>query len=702
MESRWSDEKAAEYIERYGPQWGEDLALRTYLGVLIGSENQLVIHGGGNSSVKTWAVNILGQSRSVILVKASGVNMAKIEPKDYASLDLEYLKKLRALSELADEEMRNEFQTHICNSGSLSPSIETLAHAFLPKKFVDHTHADAILALTNQPEGEKIAQEALGPEVLILPYITPGFHLAQATANAFADKPQSKAIVWSKHGLITWGDTARESYENTISLITKAERYITRHARRSWVVSETTPVEFAQKRYVEIAPILRGILALPSGDPDRPHRRTILRPLIDRATLDFVGSDSGRDLALSPPLTADHLIRTKSLPLWIDRPDFANPAKLREQLSAGIQAYRSEYEAYLERHRDQMPAGVQCMDSLPRIILMPGLGVVCSGKNQGAADVIRDIAQHTLAVKMQIASMGSYLGCEESDLFHMEYRALQHAKLSAEKELPLGRQVALVTGAAGAIGSGICRGLLEQGAHVAITDLPGENLDSLAAELAAIHGERVLRVALDVTNSDSVDRAFSEISAMWGGVDLVIINAGLALVSSLENMDLEAFRKLERVNTEGTLLLLRAAGRHFRVQGTGGDIVLISTKNVFAPGAMFGAYSATKSASHQLARIASQEFASMDVRVNMIAPDAVFADGDRKSGLWAAVGPDRMKARGLKEDELQEYYRNRNLLKARVTASHVANAVLFFATRQTPSTGATIPVDGGLPDSTPR
>jgi NAD(P)-dependent dehydrogenase (short-subunit alcohol dehydrogenase family) len=273
----------------------------------------------------------------------------------------------------------------------------------------------------------------------------------------------------------------------------------------------------------------------------------------------------------------------------------------------------------------------------------------------------------------------------------------------ASEGLPLEGQVALVTGAAGAIGSGICVGLLESGCHVAATDLPGGNLDSLVNELAEAAPDSIIGVGLDVTDRDSVAHGFSEVSRVWGGVDIVIVSAGIPLIASLTEMDLEDFRKLEAVNVEGTLLTLSEAGRHLRLQGTGGDIVLISTKNVFAPGARFGAYSATKAAAHQLARIASLELAEFGIRVNMVAPDAVFSSAKRKSGLWEKIGPDRMRHKGIADAEaLQEYYRNRNLLKARVTAEHVANAVLFLVTRQTPTTGATIPVDGGLPDATPR
>jgi NAD(P)-dependent dehydrogenase (short-subunit alcohol dehydrogenase family) len=237
---------------------------------------------------------------------------------------------------------------------------------------------------------------------------------------------------------------------------------------------------------------------------------------------------------------------------------------------------------------------------------------------------------------------------------------------------------------------------------VALTDLAGENLDRLAQELKLRFEDQVISLPMDVTEQESVRRAMGAVLRQWGGVDLVVVNAGLAHAAKLEEMELEAFRRLERVNVEGTLNVLAEAGRHFKLQQTGGDVVMVSTKNVFAPGAGFGAYSATKAAAHQLARIASLELAPLGVRVNMVAPDAVFGHGSRRSGLWATVGPERMRARGLDEQGLEEYYRQRNLLKTRVTAADVARAVMFFATRQTPTTGATLPVDGGLPDATPR
>jgi NAD(P)-dependent dehydrogenase (short-subunit alcohol dehydrogenase family) len=379
-----------------------------------------------------------------------------------------------------------------------------------------------------------------------------------------------------------------------------------------------------------VAPILRGLLAQPTGDDDHPHLPAILKSHADTDALAFAATCQCPPLALKNVRTAPLRLE----PLRGDEPD----EELRTRLASACATYKAENRAN------------------PEIILLPDVAV------------------------FQVVPPAPTPGSDPR----------------------LAGRVAVVTGAAGAIGYGICRGLLQHGCHVAITDLAGEKLDQFVAEFQAGDPARTVAVPMDVTDPASVARAFAQVVAHWGGVDIVVLNAGIALASPLVEIELEAYRRLERVNSEGTLLVLAEAGRQFARQNLGGDVVLVSTKNVFAPGAGFGAYSATKAAAHQLARIASLEFAPLHVRVNMVAPDAVFSGGTHKSGLWAEVGPGRMKARGLDEKGLEEYYRNRNLLKAKVTAEHVANAVLFFALRQTPTTGACIPVDGGLPDATPR
>jgi len=428
--------------------------------------------------------------------------------------------------------------------------------------------------------------------------------------------------------------------------------------------------EEASEKLLAVLPLLRGLLARPNGQ-DIPYDYVVVRAISSPEVMSFLAKDNAQSLAESMPLYPAHVQYLGSEPLWVEIADIDDAAQVKEPVAAAV-------AAYAEQHQGMMP----------RVLLLPGLGAVVAGADARQANRASLLARLTLAALRPL----------DLDLHKEDY-----PQFGPAAGLPLQGRVAVVTGAAGAIGAGICRGLLLQGAHVAVTDLPGERLDALVAELGEIDASRVAGVPLDVTDPDSVDRGMAQIVATWGGVDIAIINAGVAHVSRLEEMDLEVFRRLEKINVEGALLLLRAMGRHFKLQGTGGDIVMVSTKNVFAPGAGFGAYSATKAAAHQLSRIACVEMAEMGVRVNMVAPDAVFSDhGARKSGLWQEVGPSRMKARGLDEAGLEEYYRSRNQLKARITPDHVANAVLFFVTHQTPTTGATIPVDGGLPDAVPR
>ncbi|MBF0454679.1 MAG: bifunctional aldolase/short-chain dehydrogenase [Magnetococcales bacterium] len=689
MKNLWSEQEAAASRQKWAEGSQSALALRIYSSHLLGQNPSLVLHGGGNCSLKSQQTDLLGRQVPALFVKASGHDMGHLTLAGLPGLKLAGLQELQALKNLDDLAMVNQLRSHLFDADAPTPSIEALLHAFLPPRFIDHSHADAILTLSNQTNGAQLLRQALGDQVIILPYVHPGFALAKAAAEAFAAQPTAHGMVLMQHGLITWGEEARTSYDRHIELVTLAENAIQKQIGTPPTLPKIDLQE-AKKRYRAIAPQLRGGLSIPSQQPGRPRKRFILRPLIQPESLAMVGDEQSQEQLLTPPLTSDHLIRTKPLGVWIEN---------SRLIPLALSAYREAYLAYVNRYArpDQTP-----YDSSPRVLFLPGIGAVCAGESADKATVVRDITRQTIQVKSQIAAMGTYKGLSESQLFEMEYHPLQQAKMERQSSPALEGSVAVITGAAGAIGAGICRELLQQGCHVAATDLAGEPLNALVAELAADHPGRVVAVAMDVTSPEGVHEAFGQIIDTWGGVDLVVINAGLAHVSSLEEMSMEAFQRLQRVNVEGTLNLFSETGRLLKKQGSGGDVVLISTKNVFAPGANFGAYSATKAAAHQLARIASLEMAAMDVRVNMVAPDAVFSEGSRKSGLWAEVGPDRMKARGLDEAGLEAYYQNRNLLKSAVTARHVANAVLYFATRQSPTTGATLPVDGGLPDATPR
>lgn len=704
MNNDWVEAEAGDFIKTYGSEGGGAIALLAYATRLVGRQPDLAMHGGGNTSLKGKIKTLVGDEVAALFVKASGVAMDRMAPADFIALDLGYLKKLRHVSSLDDESMAGEFRTHMLGPSGALPSIETLMHAFIDRTAVVHTHPNAILTLANRDKGEETVLAALGGDVGVVPYANAGLALGRAVADALDRKKECRAIVVLHHGLITWGADPKAAYDATVEMVDRAEAYIRASRRQRFPAGRANAAETAQKRYAEIAPLLRGLLSPVSNDPDHPYEKVILSPLISGEALDFLDSPQAGELARTAPLTPDYLVRTKAYPLFIEKPAYDDIPLLRRQLAGEIDSFRARYDAYVKKYAPRLAGFTAAgFDLLPKVVLLPGLGAVCAGPDSEAARIARDITEQTLVVKRAIHETGgTYLGLTEDHLFDMEFRMFQRAKVAGRGPVPLRGSVAIVTGAAGAIGSGICDELLRQGCNVAVTDLPGEPLDLAVHTLKDLYGERVIGVPLDVTDIASVSGAFESIAAAFGGIDIVVINAGLAHVSALTEMDLEAFRKLERVNVEGTLLLLAQAGKCFRLQNIGGDIVLVSTKNVFAPGAKFGAYSATKAAAHQLCRIASIEFAELGVRVNMVSPDAVFAHGAKKSGLWAQVGPDRMKARGLDEKGLEEYYRQRNLLKARVTAEHVARAVVFFVTRQTPTTGATLPVDGGLPDSTPR
>ena len=350
-----------------------------------------------------------------------------------------------------------------------------------------------MLALTNQAEAAMRVREALGEDVIILDYVKPGFKLAKAAAAAYDSRPGSRAMVWMRHGLVTWGATARESYEATIEAGHAGPSDTWRSVpARPLVVQVSTPPSLAEKRLAAVAPLVRGLLAEPSGDADRPYRRVILQSLTDRATLDFVDSDRGKQIALSPPLTSDHLIRTKALPLWLDDPAYDDPARLRQQLTTALRRIHGCLQGL---HREELGALARRPGS--RLILCPACCCCLAWVRSVRARMFRQRRSPAtsrltrLAVKAQIAAMGTYEGLSESHLFEMEYHTLQHAKLGKRDELPLAREVAVITGAAGAIGSAIAQGLLENGCHVAVTDLAGQALDNLVADLKGTFGDRV-------------------------------------------------------------------------------------------------------------------------------------------------------------------------------------------------------------------
>ncbi|MFQ5749065.1 MAG: bifunctional aldolase/short-chain dehydrogenase [Planctomycetota bacterium] len=701
MASRWEDTEAERFRKKYAPRWGEALALRLYTSRLIGSDSSLVLHGGGNTSVKDTRPDFFSRPREVLFVKGSGWDLAAIEPEGFPALDLAALLPLRSLAELSDEEMVNQLRTHLLDAGAPTPSIEALLHAFLPHRFVDHSHAGAILALSNQEEGERWVREALGERVAALPWIQPGFPLAVAVARAVEEHPGCEGAVLHRHGLFTFGETARESFERHVALVERAREFLAARGPAPAAQGLSVSRAEAAKRAARLAPVLRGVLSRTAETDAGPGRflltwsgGTEIRSLLEarHAAARFD----------TPPLTPDHAIRIKGRPCFLEGIDWdGSEEAMRERVEQACREFADSYRAYRE-------AGVAArgprkpLDPAPRLILVPGCGLFAAGTSVPAARIARDLGLHNLEFKAAARGLGPYRGLSDLELFDMEYWPLEQAKLGRKPRALLEGQVAVITGGAGAVGEGIAEVLAEAGAAVVVLDREGPAAAQAAARLNARTGAPVFSLEADVTVEASLEEAFEEICRRHGGLDVLIPCAGAAAAASLLELSPRDLRRLFEVNQLGVQLTLRAGGRILHAQGTGGSVVIVSSKNVLAPGAGFGAYSSTKAGAHQLGRVAALEWAAQGIHVNMVCPDAVFGHGENPSRLWQEVGPRRARSRGLAPEELEDFYVQRNLLKRRVTARDVGRAVLFFASRATPTTGAVLPVDGGIAAAFPR
>lgn len=648
---------------------------------LLGADPSLVLHGGGNTSAKSSVEDLLGRALEVIYVKGSGWDLGSIEAPGLPALDLQRLRELRSLEAMTDEEMVREVRRCLLDPQAPNPSVETLLHAFLPHRFIDHSHADAILALSNRVDGEALCQEVYGDRVAYLPFIMPGFPLAKAVAEVVEAQPDVEGVLLHQHGLFTFAESGEESLRRHLDLVALAEaRYA--GEKNAALAAQAEPTLKAQA----FLPSLRGFLQELSGNDAPFVLETRAQPWILAA---LAGADAEAQL-VTPPLTPDHALRTKNLPCWIGSVE-------TEAMRQTLEAYAEEYRGYFARCTAARGERIM-LDPMPRVLLVPGYGLIGVGAHAKAASIAADLAEHTILTKTAGVCLGTYRGLDELDLFDMEYWSLEQAKLGKKKAAELEGQVAVITGGAGAIGEGIARVLLDAGAAVALLDRDVE----AAREAAKRLGGAVMSVACDVTSEDSMQEAMDAVCARFGGVDILIPNAGVAHVAPLQDLEAADWERVVAVNQTGVLNTLKVGSGILRAQGRGGSVVLVSSKNVFAPGASFGAYSASKAGAHQLARVAALEFADDGIHVNMVNPDAVFRHGDNPSGLWATVGPDRAKSRGLDEAELEGFYQTRNLLKAQVTAADVGQAVLFFAARRTPTTGASLPVDGGVANAFPR
>ena len=679
MKSAWVESDAQAVVSRYAADGiAADLALRVYTTRLLGSAPDLVLHGGGNTSLKTRLTDLNGDTVDVLCVKGSGWDMGRIEPAGLPAVRIEPLRKLRAREALSDEDMVRVQRANLIDPMAPNPSVETLLHAFLPHTFVDHTHATAVLGLVDQDNSRELCADVYGGRMGFVRYIMPGFDLAREAADVFDADPAVEGLILDKHGLFTFGDTARQSYERMIEMVSLAEVRLAKN-RKSVFVSAPLPSDIGA--LPAIAPILRGAVALPDPKIEGAWRRLILDFRTSDAILNFVnGADVAR-YATAGVITPDHTIRTKNWPMIAPAPDGTKLTDFRAAARAAADAFAAHYRAYFDRNNARVGETKKMLDPAPRVILVPGLGLFGLGRSKKDARVAADLAEAAVEGITHAEAIGRFSPIGEADMFDCEYWSLEQAKLGATKELPLAGQIVVVTGAAGAIGFATAKAFASAGAEIALLDIDSAALVENARRL----GGTALTVRCDVTDDASVRAAFDRIAETFGGVDIVVSNAGAAFQGKIGAVDDATLRQSFELNFFAHQRVAQQAVRIMLTQGTGGCLLFNVSKQAVNPGPDFGPYGLPKAATLFLARQYALDYGADGIRAN-----AVNADRIRSGLLTDEFIAARAKARGISEAD----YMAGNLLRREVTADDVAQAFLHQALALKTTADVTT-VDGG-------
>jgi rhamnulose-1-phosphate aldolase/alcohol dehydrogenase len=678
VKSRWSESEANEFIERYAAKGvGEDLALRVYTTRLLGSDPKLVLHGGGNTSVKTTARDLLGDAVEVICVKGSGWDMGAIEPAGLPAVRLAPLRRLRVRETLSDEDMVNFQRVNLLDSSAPNPSVETLLHAFLPHKFIDHTHSTAVLALTDQPDGEAIARDVFGERVAYVPYTIPGFALAKSVADIFDRNKDVEGLVLLKHGIFSFADDARTSYERMIEFVTLAEQRLSRGRK----APAKAPLPEKLARTAEIAPILRGACAVSRDDMAGTVKRQILCFRTGGAILDYVNGAELSRYSQEGVVTPDHTIRTKNWPLLVPAPEAGKLEAWKGEVEKAVAAYVARYHEYFARNNERAAPKKKELDPLPRVILVPGKGLFGLGASAKDAAIAADIAENTVEVIADAEAIGRYQPIPEADQFDVEYWSLEQAKLGKAAEKVLARQVCVVTGGGSGIGAAVAKAMAAEGAEVAVLDRDRAAAIYVAKDI----GKSALAIACDVTNPEQVRKAFDEVAKAFGGVDIVVSNAGAAWQGRIGEVDDETLRKSFELNFFAHQSVAQNAVRLMLAQGTGGCLLFNTSKQAINPGKDFGPYGLPKASTLFLMKQYALDYGKFGIRSN-----AVNADRIRSGLLTDEMVTARAQARGVSA----EAYMAGNLLGREVYASEVAEAFVYLAHAEK-TTAAVITVDGG-------
>jgi rhamnose utilization protein RhaD (predicted bifunctional aldolase and dehydrogenase)/NAD(P)-dependent dehydrogenase (short-subunit alcohol dehydrogenase family) len=636
-----------------------DLEQRVYSSRLLGQDSTLVLHGGGNTSVKITERNLAGEEEEILYVKGSGWDLETIQAEGFAPVRMAPLLKLAQVQALSDPEMVNQLATQVTRAGAPAPSVETILHAVLPYKFVDHTHADAVLAVTNTADGAARIREIYGDDVVVVPYVMPGFDLAKACARQFEleAKPSTIGMVLLQHGIFSFGATAEESYGRMIALVDRAEKYL--EQRGAWELPAIDPVGHMGPMRGELA-TLRHEISESAGFP------MVLSTSCDPKFLAFARSAGA--VSQQGPVTPDHILRTKRLPL----------------LGRNVEAYAESYREYFSRHAASAKEPKTMLDPAPRVILDEELGLCCVGRSAREAAIARDLYSHTIDVITKAEALGGYRALSEAELFEFEYWDLEQAKLRRAGRPPIfAGEIALVTGAASGIGRACVESLLKRGAAVV-----GLDLDPGVTTCAGTRPD-YLGLPCDVTSEAAVASALEAGVRAYGGLDMLVLNAGVFPAGTpIEKLGAEEWRTVMKVNLDANLTLMRECHPLLKLAPAGGRVVVIGSKNVAAPGPGAAAYSASKAALTQLARIAALEWGEAGIRVNTLHPNAVF-----DTGIWS---DEVLQARAASYGLSIEAYKRNNVLKTEVRSADVGElAAELCGPAFAKTTGAQIPVDGG-------
>ena len=677
MQSAWIDRDADAALARY-KDLGRDLALRVYTTRLLGQDPRLVLHGGGNTSVKTRLADLNGDDVDVLCVKGSGWDMGAIEPAGLPAVRLAPLLKLRAREQLSDEEMVRLQRANLIEPAAPNPSVETLLHAFIPHKFIDHTHSTAVLALTDQPDGEALCREVYGARLGYVPYLMPGFGLAKAAAEVFGSDPSVEGLILVKHGIFSFGADARQSYERMIALVTLAEQRLAKN-RKSAFVSIKLPARPA--RVADVAPIVRGACSMPDSKIDGAWKRFVLDFRGSDAVMNFVNGTEVARYGQAGVVTPDHNIRIKNRPLVVAAPEDGALDVFRASVRSAVAAFGERYQSYFTGNNARVGGIKTMLDPMPRVVLVPGIGLFGLGRSKKDAKIAADLAEAAVVTITDAEAVGRFEPLPEPDLFDVEYWSLEQAKLGNAKELPLAGQVAVITGAAGAIGFATAKAFAAAGAEVALLDV-----DEAAAQAKAkAIGGAALGLRCDVTDATSVRYAFAQVASVFGGVDIAVSNAGAAWQGRIGEVDEAVLRESFELNFYGHQRVAQAAVGIMRAQGTGGCLLFNVSKQAVNPGPDFGPYGLPKAATLFLVRQYALDYESEGIRAN-----AVNADRIRSGLLTQEMIASRSKVRGVSE---QAYMRG-NLLGREVAAEDVAQAFLAQALALKTTADVTT-VDGG-------